>query len=317
VLAAGCGSKQSALDPASPASDEIADLWWLMLVGAVVVFAVVLVLLLVAVLRRRGVRDTAARDSRRARGLVFAGGIAAPLIVLPILFVFAIRALPATSAPRAGETELTIQVVGRQWFWEARYEGSDAVVANEIHIPVGTPVRIEVTTADVIHSFWVPRLNRKIDLIPGRTNSIVLEAERPGVYRGQCAEYCGLQHANMAFAVYADEPARFSAWRAGQARPAAEPAAADAADGRDVFLSEACAGCHTIRGTEADGTLGPDLTHVASRETLAGLTIPNTPDFLAAWIAEPQHYKPGNLMPSLDLDNDELEALVAYLETLR
>jgi cytochrome c oxidase subunit 2 len=164
----------------------------------------------------------------------------------------------------------------------------------------------------VIHSFWVPELNRKIDLIPGRTNAILLRADRPGVYRGQCAEFCGLQHANMAFQVFADPPGRFRRWLAAQARPATAHG-----NGERAFLGVGCAACHTIRGTPADGDVGPDLTHVASRTTLAAVTIPNNRGTLAAWIADPQHVKPGNKMPALDLKGPELQALRAYLETLR
>jgi cytochrome c oxidase subunit 2 len=285
-----------------------------MLVGATIVFAVVMVLVLVAVLRRHAGRSSG--GDRGAKSLVLAGGLVAPVLVLSLLFAFTIRTLPATSAPKPGSTALTVDVIGHQWFWEVRYPGTEAVTANEIHIPARTRVRLEVTTADVIHSFWLPRLNRKIDLIPGRTNSIVLDADEPGVYRGQCAEFCGLQHANMAFFLHADPPSRFRSWLREQARPRRAPTGAQARTGEQAFLSEACAGCHTIRGTAADGTAGPDLTHVGSRETLASGTLPNTPAALADWIADPQHAKPGNRMPALGLPKSEIAALVAYLESL-
>jgi cytochrome c oxidase subunit 2 len=286
-----------------------------MLVGATVVFAVVMVLVLVAVLRRHAGRAPGGSD-RRAKALVLTGGLVAPVVVLSVLFAFTIRTLPATSAPKQGSTALTVDVIGHQWFWEVRYPGTAAVTANEIHIPARTRVRLEVQTADVIHSFWLPRLNRKIDLIPGRTNSIVLEADEPGVYRGQCAEFCGLQHANMAFFVYADPAPRFRAWLREQARPRRAPTRAQSRTGEQAFLSEACAGCHTIRGTQADGEAGPDLTHAGSRATLASGTIPNTRAALTDWITDPQHVKPGNRMPALGLPQSEIAALVAYLEGL-
>jgi cytochrome c oxidase subunit II len=309
VLAStGCGSnRQSTLEPHSTASSEIATLWWSMMIGAWVVFGVVVMLLVVAFVRRRGgpPRD----DSRAKRLILIAGGIA-PVVVLSVLFAFAIRTLPATSAPK-GKAALTVEVIGHQWWWEVRYPGTSAVTANELHIPVRTAVRLEVRTADVIHSFWVPELNRKIDMIPGRTNAILLRADRAGAYRGQCAEFCGLQHANMAFWVFAEPRSRFDAWLARQSRPAP-----GGGDGEAAFVGVGCGACHTIRGTPAHGDTGPDLTHVASRSSLAALTIPNTKSSLAAWIADPQHVKPGSHMPDLDLRSAEVQAVVDYLETL-
>ena len=313
ALVAGCGSRQSTLSPESRASREIATLWWVMLVGSVVVFGVVLLLIVIAVLRRRA---ESAGDDRRAEGLVLAGGIVAPIVVLSLLFVLILRALPATSAPKRGHTRLTVEVVGKQWFWEVRYPGTPAVTANEIHIPARTPVLLRVQSADVIHSFWVPRLNRKIDVIPGKVNQIELRADAPGIYRGQCAEFCGLQHANMAFLVYADRPDAFRRWLARQAKPRIAPTGAAAQRGEQVFLST-CAGCHTIRGTAADGTLGPDLTHLASRSTLAAVTIPNSTGRLAEWVFDPQHVKPGNKMPALRLSGPDFQALLAYLGGLK
>ena len=310
ALLAGCGSnRQSTLAPHSKAAREITTLWWSMMIGAWVVFGVVVMLLAVAFLRRRG--EERPRDDSRAKRLILIGGGVAPAVVLSVLFAFALRTMPATSAPR-GNAALTVEVVGHQWWWEIRYPGTAAVTANELHIPARTDVRLEVRTDDVIHSFWVPELNRKIDLIPGRTNSILLRADRAGHYRGQCAEFCGLQHANMAFFVFADPPARFRAWLARESRPVSVHG-----EGEAAFAGVGCAACHTIRGTPARGDTGPDLTHVASRTSLAALTIPNTRGDLAAWIAGPQHVKPGNHMPDLDLEDAEVQALVDYLGRLK
>jgi cytochrome c oxidase subunit 2 len=212
---------------------------------------------------------------------------------------------------------MTIEVVGHQWFWEVRYPGTTAVTANEIHIPVGARVNVVARTADVIHSFWVPQLNRKIDMIPGHTNRIALQAERPGRYRGQCAEFCGAQHAHMGMYVVAEPPQRFKAWLAAQAAPRRAPATPEEQRGERVFLANACAGCHTLRGTSAAGDIGPDLTHVASRSTLAALALPNTPAALTEWVRDPQHAKPGNRMPALHLPDRDLRDVVAYLESLR
>jgi cytochrome c oxidase subunit 2 len=211
---------------------------------------------------------------------------------------------------------MRIDVTGHQWWWEVRYPGTDAVTANELHIPTGTSIDLVVHTADVIHSFWVPRLNRKIDTIPGQDNHILLYADKPGRYRGQCAEYCGLQHAHMAMYVFAQPPAEFRAWLAKEAAPAPAPLSALGQRGEDVFLSNACADCHTIRGTPAQGEIGPDLTHLAERTTLAALTVPNRSADLLSWIRDPQHFKPGTKMPGLDLSDADFDALAQYLREL-
>jgi cytochrome c oxidase subunit 2 len=203
-------------------------------------------------------------------------------------------------------------VTGHQWWWEARYPGTGAVTANEIHIPVRTPVRVEVQTADVIHSFWVPRLNRTIDTMPGKRNSIELYADAVGRYRGQCDEFCGLQHAHMAFYVIADPPAVFRRWLAAQSKPAAA-----SGPGRAVFMNASCANCHSIRGTAASGDVGPDLTHLQSRSTIGALTLPNTRADLREWITDSQRVKPGNQMPDIRLKGPQLNALLDYLEALK
>jgi cytochrome c oxidase subunit 2 len=212
---------------------------------------------------------------------------------------------------------MTIQVVGHQWFWEVRYPGTTAVTANEIHIPTRTRVTAAVNTADVIHSFWVPELNRKIDLIPGQTGRILLYADRPGDYRGQCAEFCGVQHTHMAMKVIAEPPATFRRWLSSESRPVRPAGTATARRGERVFLTNACAQCHTLRGTPAQGRIGPDLTHMAGRSTLAALAIPNDRAALLEWIRDPQHVKPGNRMPALNLTPDQIAALVPYLEGLK
>jgi cytochrome c oxidase subunit 2 len=210
---------------------------------------------------------------------------------------------------------MTIHVIGHQWWWEARYDGTDVVTANEIHIPVRTRVDVVLTTADVIHSFWVPELNKKMDAIPGHPNVLGLYADKPGVYRGQCAEFCGLQHAKMAMAIYADPPKRFRAWLANMAKPLA-PAAARS-PGFQAFNRNQCASCHTIRGTSARGAIGPDLTHLMTRRTLAALTIPNTRSYLGAWVLDPQQFKPGNRMPGLKIAGRDYTQIIKFLRSLR
>ena len=318
ALASGCG-EQSALDPRAEPAREIATLWWWMLAIAGVVIGGALFLLWLGWLRRRrpGLPLFGRRESV-STALVVLFGIAIPLAVNVGVFVVAnFVVAKATDAPDPGTTPLTIEVVGHQWFWEVRYPGTTAVTANEIHIPVGTRVNVVARTADVIHSFWVPQLNRKIDMIPGHPNRVLLEADRPGRFRGQCAEFCGAQHAHMGMYVFADPPGRFRAWLDAQAAGRRPPSGAEERRGERLFLDEACASCHTIRGTDARGTVGPDLTHLGSRSTIAALALPNRPAELGRWIRDPQHVKPGNRMPALDLPERDFRALQAYLEGLR
>jgi cytochrome c oxidase subunit 2 len=323
LLLAGCGNGQTSLHPASHASHVIATLFWWMMGIAWGGLAIVVGLLFVAWKRRnrRGIGgDQTGEKAGEREGwyVVVGGGVVFPVVLLAALFVVAnLFVIRTTEAPAANATKLTVLVVGHQWWWEVRYPGTRAVTANEIHIPVRTPVRLEVRTDDVIHSVWVPELNRTIDTIPGRTNVIELDADTPGVYRGQCDEFCGLQHAHMGFLVIAQSMPAFRSWLAGQARPAAPPTGGAAQVGARLFTDGPCAQCHTIRGTSASGYTGPDLTHVAGRRMLGANTIPNTPAYLAGWIRDSQVVKPGNKMPSMTLSDGELRELVAYLEGLR
>jgi cytochrome c oxidase subunit 2 len=289
-----------------------------MTIGAGIGFAVVCCLLLLGWWRRGRAGLPFGGGDRAATGWILGLGVATPLVVLVSLFVWSdVFVIDSTAAPKRGSTQLTVDVIGHQWWWEVRYPGTQAVTANEIHIPIGERVLVVATTDDVIHSFWVPELNRKIDMVPGRRNTVLLDADRVGVFRGQCAEFCGLEHARMAFLVYADPPARFRAWLAAQARPAAAPPDPVAREGMKVFDREPCADCHRIRGTSADGDVGPDLTHLAGRSTIAADTLTRSSAGLAGWIRDPQHAKPGAPMPAVTLTDAELHALVAYLESLR
>jgi cytochrome c oxidase subunit 2 len=324
LMLAGCGAgAQSALAPKSHQARDIASLFWWMTGVAVVGVAIVTGLLLLAWKRRNRVGaggDTEGDKpgERLAWYVVVGAGIVTPIALVATLFVISdIFVIGATEAPAQGKTELTIDVTGHQWWWEARYAGTRAVTANEIHIPVRTSVRIVARTADVIHSFWVPQLNRKIDTIPGAANAIGLYADAVGRYRGQCAEFCGLEHAHMSVYVIAQTRADFDRWLAAQSRPASSPASAAALAGEKVFMEGPCASCHAIRGTGADGYVGPDLTHLQSRTTIAALMIPNTDSSLRRWILDSQRIKPGNQMPDFNLDGTRLNDLLAYLEGLR
>lgn len=316
-LSAGCagGAGQSTLQPAGPAAAEIAWLWWLMLAVFTAVFVLVVVLLLVAIRRRdRRAGDGGAAPPLGRTGFIVAGGIILPVVVLTPLYLISLRTSASLAAPREA---LTVRVVGHMWWWEVRYPEQGIVTANEIHVPAGQPVRLELTSADVIHSFWVPRLHGKRDLIPGIENQFWIQADEPGTYRGQCGEYCGTQHANMAFLVVALPPDEFPAWLAEHARPRPEPATPAARHGLQVFRKAGCVQCHAVRDTEAGGNVGPDLTHLGSRRTLGAALLPNTRGNLAGWIADPQAIKPGVKMPRSYLAADDLLALVTYLESLK
>jgi cytochrome c oxidase subunit 2 len=325
VAACDLDGPQSALTADGPGAEAILGLGaWL---TALSVFVVVLVAgtLLYALLRRRAAApaqtalDSPSQDNRSLRWIL-GGGLVLPLVTLTPLFVFALQTLGRVS-PAASPPDLIVDVTGRQFWWEVRYvDGGGREVfetANEIHIPVGREVEVRLRSTDVIHSFWVPRLAPKLDNVPGHTNVLRLRADQPGIYRGQCAEYCGVQHAHMAFLVLAETEEAFRDWSAAQAAAAAEPVDAQASMGRTVFLERGCAQCHAVRGTPAAGDVGPDLSHVASRTTLAGGLLPNSPGHLAGWIVNPQALKAGSLMPALPLEPRELDALLSYLAGLR
>jgi cytochrome c oxidase subunit II len=317
LMLAGCG-KQSILSTRSPQAHNIMLLWWWMLGVAAIVFLGAVGMLVVAWFRRKkpGLPWLGEREGV-SEGMVLVFGVAVPAVVLIGLFAVSdVYLVGQTSPPNPKSTAMTIDVIGHQWWWEVHYPAAGAVTANEIHIPVDTRVNVVATTADVIHSFWVPALNRKIDMIPGRRNRILLYATRVGEYRGQCSQFCGLQHAHMALEVFVQSPAAFRAWLANMAAPARVPITAEAQAGEQVFMNNACSSCHRIAGTSADATVGPDLTHLATRTTLASATIPNTPAWLAAWISDPQAIKPGDRMPDLGLSQRQVAELVAYLETL-
>jgi cytochrome c oxidase subunit 2 len=315
---AGCGSKADTLSPQGPQAKDIASLFWWMTGGCLVGLGVVSALLIAAWVRRARMGPGREPSEKAGWVVVVVFGIVAMVAGLTALFfVGNVHVLAATNAPAASKTKLTVRVVGHQWFWEFDYPGTPAVTANEMHIPVRTPVLVEARTVDVIHSVWVPQLNRKIDAIPGLDNRIELYADKVGRYRGLCNQYCGLQHAHMSFYVYADPPAKFRAWLRSQSRLAAPPTGSLAQAGKRFFLAGPCSSCHTIRGTQAHGTVGPDLTHVASRSTIAGLVLPNRKADLGVWIVDSQHFKPGNQMPDINLTGRQLQSLLAYLQGLK
>lgn len=308
-----CSGVQSALDPGGEAARQIGVLSWVLFIGAAVILAAVVGLTVYAVRaeprRRRWLAGEAA---------IVGGGLLLPIAVLTALLVYGLL----LTRPAAGPPALRLRVTGEQWWWRVDYlepdGGTAFATANEIRLPVGQPVELLLDSADVIHSFWVPSLAGKLDMIPGHTNRLRLLAERPGRYRGQCAEYCGGPHGRMAFHVVALAPAEFDLWRQAQVQPAAEPQAEAIRQGRAAFLAAGCGGCHTVRGTAAAGRVAPDLTHVGGRLFIGAGLLPTTPANLAAWIVANQHLKPENQMPEFDLlSGDEVQAIAAYLASLR
>lgn len=319
----GCAGWQSALDPKGPAAGELAWLIWFFAGLCLLIWVLVMAALAAPLMMQRPVQSEplvidAGSDKRKLRVVMTAVGLTAAILIgLTLLSYFANRTLAAIGS-NAG---LTIRVTGHQWWWEVRYEDATPsrilTTANEIHIPAGEPVRLLLTSTDVIHSFWVPSLSGKLDLIPGHMNVLDIKADKPGVYRGQCAEFCGAQHANMGTFVIAEPRAKFEAWLNDQLQPATAASGDEAKAGEALFLKRPCVMCHKIQGTPAGGTVAPDLTHIASRKTLAAGTLTMSRGNLAAWIADPQGIKPGSHMPVMELSGDELNAMVAYLEGLK
>ena len=306
---------QSVLHPAGPDAAVIAHMSWVLFGGGALILLSVMALLALS-LRGNG------KPVRPMRWIAGAG-IAFPLVVLSALLVWSTWRSGQLSA-QTSRLPLQISVTAKMWWWEVRYRdpasGREIVSANEIHLPAGQDAYIGLTTTDVIHSLWIPALNGKVDAIPGRVTGLALRAAKPGTYRGQCAEYCGQQHARMALHVVAHTPQDFAAWLAGQAKAAAAPSSALLARGRDAFIANRCSACHTIRGIENDtgAQLGPDLTHVGSRLHIAAGTLRNHRGTLAGWVADPQAIKPGARMPaSADIDGETLLALATYLESLK
>ena len=319
----GCHSTQSTLYPAGPAAGNIAWLEWTALITFCIVSFIMWILLLWAVTRKRGSLETHAPwNEGGGQAWIAIGGFAIPFVVLCSLFILGLLLLRSFPVHEGMKLHPEIRVIGHQWWWEVQYIADPAnrqfTTANEIHIPVGRPVDIELDGADVIHSFWVPRLHGKVDLNPGQRNYIRIQANAPGNYAGQCAEYCGEQHAQMLLLVVAQMPQDYEAWYNNQLNPSREPQDAEAIHGRDVFLGAACVFCHQIRGTDAHGHVAPDLTHLASRQRIASDSYENDKANLAGWVVHAQTLKPGAEMPNLAVFNGpDLRALVAYLQELK
>jgi cytochrome c oxidase subunit 2 len=308
----------SMLAPATPQAKAIESLWWTMLWITGVVTVLVLILFFAAIAFRRGANRPAA--SGRALTIAVSSGATLTLLILFVLLADSVwTGHVVASVPE--QNAVPVQIIGHQWWWEIVYPGTipanQVATANEIHLPTGRPLALSVSSRDVIHSFWAPNLLGKRDLIPGYSTGVWLQIDRAGVYHGQCAEYCGRQHARMGFDVVAESDHEFEEWLADERRPAEEPLEPLPIAGREVFMGTRCSACHTIRGTAAAGSGGPDLTHFASRAAIGASARPNTPKDLREWIANPHDAKPGNQMPANPLGDRDLTALVDYIEGLK
>lgn len=312
----------SYLQTAGPAGDPATRLGWGLGIISICILVIISILLAGAVFRTRPSRRTpdsslAVDHDGGGMGWIYVG-VGISTLVLFFSMGWTLVTIAAVVRPPS-KPALTVQVTATQWWWGLRYESNDPsrtfTTANEIHIPVGQPVLFELTSNDVIHSFWVPRLGGKMDVIPGQTNVIWLQADKPGVYRGQCSVFCGAEHARMGLEVVAQSPQDFRKWQQNQLSPSPPPTTADERSGESTFVAH-CAVCHAVRGTEAGGIVGPNLSHLMRRSTLAAGVLPNNPGNLAAWIADPQSIKPGSQMPNNIVSGRELTDVLAYLNTL-
>jgi cytochrome c oxidase subunit 2 len=317
MIAAGRGI-QSALEPAGIQAERIASLWQVFLITCTVVYVLVILFMLAALFRRRPQIVPKATSPRVRNAVIAATG----LTVLTLFALLTASIFTSRSIASVPDRAIQIAVTGRQWWWQVDYDDVDKskrfTTANEITIPVGVPVTLHLKSTDVIHSFWVPNLHGKRDLIPGKADAtLTLRADKAGVYRGQCAEFCGYQHANMALWVTALPMSEYAKFVEDSRKPSKIPSTPEERKGQDVFLNSPCPLCHTIQGTPANGKTGPDLTHFASRRSIAAGSYVNNRGFLGGWILDAQHLKPGSYMPSMTLEKGDLQPLITYLESLR
>lgn len=306
----------NALDPQSPQARAIYDLGIVATIVFALIFVVVAGGIVYAIFRFRGREGEPEPNQFAGSEKVEIIWTAIPFLIVVFLFVMTLRGMNRADPPPAPSPDLV--VTGHQFWWEAQYPASGAVTANEIHIPIGTPLSVRLESKDVLHEFWVPELARKMTTVPGQPNHIWLQADKPGVYIGTCSEFCGVQHAWMRILVVAEEPSKFEEWQRAQLQPGLAAKTAAAAKGLALFQTSTCINCHAIRGvTGADTRVAPDLTHVASRRQLAAGILENTPANMRRWLKSPQHIKPGALMPDFNFTDQELDELAEYLNTLR
>jgi len=310
-------SVASVLNPASPYAREIGRLFWITFWISMVILVFVATFVIFNMIRYRDRGQDGLPPQTHGNTLLEVTWTAVPLAILTFLFVLTMQTMAAVSPPQHPSSDpVHVDVIAHQWWWEFRYPDSGVVTANELHIPAGKSVQIQLTSVDVIHDFWVPELGRKMDAVPGHPNTMLIQADDPGVYLGACAEYCGAGHAWMRIRVVAQTASDYQSWLTAQAKPHPAPRTLAEANGKALFVGLTCSSCHVVNGSGATGgqVVGPDLTHLPDRQSLAAGVIPNTPQNLRDWIADPNSIKPGAHMPNLHLTPQQLDALVAYLE---
>ena len=322
-----CGGRQSAVDAAGIQAERLEDLWWIFFWVCTAVYVIVMAVLLTAFFRSKRVDSQTAPDTlpnetreNRARNTV-KGAVAITLIVLFALMFISFRTGSAINTLSRAEEPLSLKITGNQWWWNVEYQdvipSNNITTANELHLPVGRPVKVEIQSNDVIHSIWLPNMHGKKDLVPNYPTMFYFRPDKVGTYWGQCAEFCGYQHAKMRFIVVVETPEEFEAWRSAQQQTPPPPTDATTQRGQQIFLTSVCTQCHTVQGTNANARVGPNLTHVASRQYIAAGSLQNTRDHLRNWITDPQAIKPGIRMPMNTYSDEDLDALVSYIESLK
>lgn len=305
----------SPFNPHSPLASATSELFIFILIIAGIILALVAFLLIYSIIRYRSRGETQEPVQILGNTKLEIVWTVIPLITLGIVFVYMLQVIGITLPNNPSNPDMI--VIGHQWWWEIRYPASGVVTANEIHLPPGKKLLVQLESADVIHDLWLPELGVKMDLVPGKSNYMYLQADKPGVYLGTCAEFCGADHAWMRVRAIVQSPDDFAAWIKTQGQPASAPTGNLPNQGAQLFQTLACKSCHTINGTQAQGNVGPNLTHLASRQTIAAGVLENTPENLSLWLQDPQAVKPGNHMPNLGLADPQITQLVAYLETLK
>jgi cytochrome c oxidase subunit II len=327
LIFSGCRGSQSALDAAGVQSAHLENLWWLFFYVCAAVYLIVMAVLIIALFRHKKASGETAPDitpnpeQEKRISNIIKGCVAATVVILFVFMIASFRAGRAINSLSSEPEALSIKITAYQWWWEIEYQDSipsnNITTANEIHIPVGRPIKFEMQSIDVIHSFWVPNLHGKKDIIPGYKTTFFFKADRAGTFWGQCAEFCGHQHAKMRFVVVAESEEDFNNWANAQRQSSVQPATDIQKRGQEIFLTTTCAQCHTIQGTPANGRVGPNLTHIASRPYIAAGSLPNTKGHLGGWISDPQLIKPGVRMPQNSYSSEEMQALLEYLQSLK
>jgi cytochrome c oxidase subunit 2 len=327
ILLSSCGGRQSAVDAAGLQASRLESLWWLYFWVCTAVYVIVMAALAIAILRSRKADAATPPEIKPEQGReehassVVKGAVGITVVILFVLMIVSFRTGRAINSLQAAPEPITIKVTGNQWWWNIEYQdvkpSNNFYTANEMHLPVGKPVKLELQSTDVIHSFWLPNMHGKKDLIPNYPTTFFFQPDKIGIYDGQCAEFCGYQHAKMRFKVVVESQDDYQRWVVTQQKPSFEPITNAEKRGREVFLTSTCVQCHAVQGTTANGRVGPDLSHIAGRPLIGAGSLENNEDNLKIWITDSQRIKPGNRMPMNAFSDEDLNALVAYLRSLK